>query len=153
MTVVRLFITNLSQEISSFVLDSCYFVLFDSIAVKFPQLMTKKPKEGQDARWVAQLDWKIVEGNCEKPSVASGLQFIPLPVSLFAEYFYNPKFIIKKNRILNAGDAWGRLHLPRIFFFGEKCRVAHLSDVSHFPGSRDYGKCPGISISPINLVY
>lgn len=53
-----------------------------SIAVKFPYLVKKKLKEGQEVRRVAQLDWRIIEECCEKPFVASGLQFVPLPVSL-----------------------------------------------------------------------
>lgn len=53
-----------------------------SIAVKFPYLVQKKLKEGQEVRRVAQLDWRIIEECCETPFVASGLQFVPLPVSL-----------------------------------------------------------------------
>jgi len=49
--------------------------------VKFPYLIPKKLKEGQELRRVAQLDWKIIEDDCEKPFVASSLKFVPLPVS------------------------------------------------------------------------
>ena len=49
--------------------------------MKFPYLVQKKLKEGQEVRRVAQLDWKIIEDHIEKPFVASGLQFTPLPVS------------------------------------------------------------------------
>lgn len=55
----------------------------DSIAEKFPYLIKKKLKEGQEVRRVAQLDWKIIEGSYEKPFVASGLQFVPLPVTFY----------------------------------------------------------------------
>lgn len=50
------------------------------MAVKFPYLVQKKLKEGQEVRRVAQLDWKIIEENTEKPFVASGLEVVPLPV-------------------------------------------------------------------------
>ncbi|KAJ8433974.1 hypothetical protein Cgig2_024679 [Carnegiea gigantea] len=80
----------------------------DSIAVKFPYLVQKKLKEGQEIRRVAQLDWKIIEGNHEKPFVASGLQFVPLPVMHGEDYV-----------------ALG-------FCFGEKCKVAYISDISRF---------------------
>lgn len=49
--------------------------------MKFPYLIPKKLKEGQELRRVAQLDWKIIEEDCEKPFVASSLKFVPLPVS------------------------------------------------------------------------
>lgn len=55
--------------------------LLNSIAVKFPYLTQKKLKPGQEIRRVAQLDWKIIENDCRKPFVVSGLQFAPLPVS------------------------------------------------------------------------
>jgi hypothetical protein len=53
----------------------------NSLAVKFPYLVQKKLKEGQEVRRVAQLDWRVIEEDCEKPFVASGLSFTPLPVS------------------------------------------------------------------------
>lgn len=80
----------------------------NSIAVKFPYLVQKKLKEGQEIRRVAQLDWKIIEGNHEKPFVASGLKFVPLPVMHGEDYV-----------------ALG-------FSFGEKCKVAYISDISRF---------------------
>ncbi|PKI68070.1 hypothetical protein CRG98_011666 [Punica granatum] len=86
----------------------------NSITVKFPYLIKKKLKEGQEVRRVAQLNWKVVEDNCEKPFVASGLQFIPLPVMHGEDY-------------VCLG-----------FLFGEKCRVAYLSDVSRIPASTEY---------------
>lgn len=60
-----------------------FWSLLDSIAEKFHYLIKKKPKEGQEVRRVAQFDWKIIEGSCEKPFVASGLQFVPLPVTCY----------------------------------------------------------------------
>ncbi|GAB4840655.1 hypothetical protein Ancab_021422 [Ancistrocladus abbreviatus] len=80
----------------------------DSVAVRFPYLVQKKLKEGQEIRRVAQLDWKIIESHCEKPFVASGLQFVPLPVMHGEDYI-----------------ALG-------FLFGEKSKVAYVSDVSRF---------------------
>lgn len=49
--------------------------------MKFPYLVQKKLKAGQEVRRVTQLDWQIIENDCTKPFVASGLEFIPLPVS------------------------------------------------------------------------
>lgn len=86
----------------------------ESLAVKFPYLVQKKLKEGQEVRRVAQLEWKIIEGNYEKPFVASGLKFIPLPV------------------------IHGEDYICLGFLFGEKCRVAYISDVSRFPESTEY---------------
>lgn len=80
----------------------------DSITEKFPYLVRKKRKEGQEVRRVAQLDWKIIEENCEKSFVASGLQFFPLPVMHGEDY-------------VCLG-----------FLFGEKYKVAYISDVSRF---------------------
>ncbi|XP_059665880.1 putative hydrolase C777.06c [Cornus florida] len=80
----------------------------DSITAKFPYLVQKKLKAGQEVRRVAQLDWTIIENDCEKPFVASGLELIPLPVMHGEDY-------------ISLG-----------FLFGEKCRVAYISDVSRF---------------------
>ncbi|KAM7500544.1 hypothetical protein LguiA_024958 [Lonicera macranthoides] len=87
----------------------------ESIQVKFPYLVQKKMKAGQEVRRVAQLDWKIIENDCKKPFVASGLEFIPLPVMHGEDY-------------ICLG-----------FLFGEKCRVAYISDVSRFlPDTEHY---------------
>ncbi|EXB39513.1 hypothetical protein L484_011430 [Morus notabilis] len=88
----------------------------ESLAVKFPYLVQKKLKEGQEVRRVAQLEWKIIEGNHEKSFVASGLKFVPLPV------------------------IHGEDYICLGFLFGEKCRVAYISDVSRFPASIEYGE-------------
>ncbi|MCD9645419.1 hypothetical protein HAX54_034302 [Datura stramonium] len=55
----------------------------DSIVHKFPYLVQKKLKEGQEIRRVAQLDWQIIENDCGKPFVASGLEFVPLPETYY----------------------------------------------------------------------
>ncbi|KAF3450375.1 hypothetical protein FNV43_RR06455 [Rhamnella rubrinervis] len=86
----------------------------ESLAIKFPYLVQKKMKEVQEVRRVAQLDWRIIEENYEKPFVASGLQFVPLPVMHGEDY-------------ICLG-----------FLFGEKCRVAYISDVSRFIPSSEY---------------
>uniref|UniRef100_J3NF10 Metallo-beta-lactamase domain-containing protein n=1 Tax=Oryza brachyantha TaxID=4533 RepID=J3NF10_ORYBR len=52
----------------------------DSIAQKFPYLVRKKLKEGEEVRRVAQLDWRVIESDVEKPFVTSGLEFVPLPI-------------------------------------------------------------------------
>ncbi|GMN54537.1 hypothetical protein TIFTF001_023658 [Ficus carica] len=86
----------------------------DSVATKFPYLVHKEVKEGQEVRRVAQLEWKIIEDNCEKSFVASGLRFVPLPV------------------------LHGKGYICLGFLFGEKSRVAYISDVSHIPASTEY---------------
>lgn len=69
----------------------CFTLLLNSIAEKFPYLVTKKLKEGQEVRRVAQLDWRIIEENCETPFVASGLQFVPLPVTITKPFLVVPE--------------------------------------------------------------
>lgn len=78
----------------------------DSIVVKFPYLVQKKLKEGQEVRRVAQLGWRIIENDCKQPFVASGLEVVPLPVMHGEDY-------------VCLG-----------FLFGENCKVAYISDVS-----------------------
>ncbi|CAI9094894.1 OLC1v1030724C1 [Oldenlandia corymbosa var. corymbosa] len=87
----------------------------ESISMKFPYLVHKKLKEGQEVRRVAQLDWKTIETDCKKAFVASGLEIIPLPVMHGEDY-------------VCLG-----------FLFGGKCRVAYLSDVSRIlPTTEQY---------------
>ncbi|KAK6150089.1 hypothetical protein DH2020_017614 [Rehmannia glutinosa] len=88
--------------------------ILDSIAVKFPYLVQKKLKPGQEIRRVAQLDWKIIENDCAKPFVASGLQFVPLPVMHGEDY-------------VCLG-----------FLFGERYKVAYISDISRFIPETEY---------------
>ncbi|EEF30944.1 conserved hypothetical protein [Ricinus communis] len=85
----------------------------NSITLKFPYLI-KKELRGQEIRHVAQLEWKIIEEDCQRPFVASGVQFVPLPVIHGEDY-------------VSLG-----------FLFGEKSRVAYISDVSRFPASTEY---------------
>ncbi|CAD5186729.1 unnamed protein product [Musa acuminata subsp. malaccensis] len=85
----------------------------DSLAIKFPYLMKKKLKEGEELRRVSQLDWKIIESDPEKTFMASGLVFVPLPVIHGEDY-------------VSLG-----------FLFGKKSRVAYISDVSRFPASTE----------------
>ncbi|XP_074269599.1 putative hydrolase C777.06c [Silene latifolia] len=80
----------------------------NSVGVKFPYLVQKKLKEGQEVRRVSQLDWRIIESHHEKPFVASGLQFFPLPVMHGEDY-------------VSLG-----------FLFGETSKVAYISDISRF---------------------
>ncbi|KAI5331580.1 hypothetical protein L3X38_021706 [Prunus dulcis] len=86
----------------------------ESIAEKFSYLVKKKVEEGKELRRVAQLDWRIIEENCETSFVASGLQFIPLPVMHGEDY-------------VCLG-----------YLFGERCRIAYISDVSRFPASTEH---------------
>lgn len=55
-----------------------------SVVAKFPYLVSKKRKEGEQVRRVAQFDWRIIERSIEKSLdssfEAAGLTFTPLPV-------------------------------------------------------------------------
>jgi len=53
---------------------------FYSVAARFPNLVKQKLQEGDDFARPAQLDWTIIEGDVDKPFVASELEFWPLPV-------------------------------------------------------------------------
>ncbi|THU61222.1 hypothetical protein C4D60_Mb07t21030 [Musa balbisiana] len=64
----------------------------DSIAIKFPYLMNKMWKEGQEVTPIARLDWKVLHGE----------DYVSLG-----------------------------------FLFGQKSRVAYISDVSRFPDSTE----------------
>ncbi|KAG6492468.1 hypothetical protein ZIOFF_047431 [Zingiber officinale] len=86
----------------------------DSLAQKFPYLMTRKLKEGAEVRRVAQLDWNIIENDPNAKFVASGLEFTPLPV-------------IVLNPVMHGED-----YVCLGFLFGQKSRVAYISDVSRF---------------------
>ncbi|OIV89441.1 hypothetical protein TanjilG_21884 [Lupinus angustifolius] len=86
----------------------------NSIKQKFPYLVEKKRKEGQEIRWVAQMAWNIIADNFNQPFFASGLKFTPLPVMHGEDY-------------ICLG-----------FLFGEKSRVAYISDVSRIPVSTEY---------------
>ncbi|CAL9104667.1 unnamed protein product, partial [Musa textilis] len=86
---------------------------FNSIDIKFPYLMNKMWKEGQEVMPIAQLDWKVIESDPDKTFMASGLEFVPLPVLHGEDY-------------VSLG-----------FLFGQKSRVAYISDVSRFPGSTE----------------
>ncbi|GMN54538.1 hypothetical protein TIFTF001_023657 [Ficus carica] len=71
----------------------------ESVAMKFPYLVPKKVKGGQQERRVAQLDWRIIDDNCDKPFVASGLQFFPLPVMHGKNYICLGFLFGEKNRV------------------------------------------------------
>ncbi|KAA8519437.1 hypothetical protein F0562_013688 [Nyssa sinensis] len=102
----------------------------DSIAEKFPYLVRKKLKAGQEVRRVAQLDWKIIENDCNKPFIASGLELIPLPVMHGEDY-------------VSLG-----------FLFGENCRVAYISDVSRFlPPTEHYISSQQLDLLILDTLY
>ncbi|KMZ64799.1 Metal-dependent hydrolase, beta-lactamase superfamily [Zostera marina] len=60
------------------------------------------------------IDWKIIESCSEKSFVASGLQFVPLQVMHGEDY------------------------VALAFLFGEKFKVAYLSDVSRIPQNTEH---------------
>lgn len=86
----------------------------ESVAAKFPYLVQKTPKEGQEIRRVAQLDWRIIDDGCKASFQAAGLSFHPLPVMHGEDY-------------ICLG-----------FLFGKKQKVAYISDVSRFPESTEH---------------
>ncbi|KAJ1270899.1 hypothetical protein BS78_06G086100 [Paspalum vaginatum] len=80
----------------------------DSIAKRFPYLVEQKPEDGDEDAQAAQIDWKIIDDDVNKPFVASGLQFVPLPIM------------------------HGEGYICLGFLFGRRSKVAYLSDVSRF---------------------
>ncbi|KAL2343412.1 hypothetical protein Fmac_004697 [Flemingia macrophylla] len=80
----------------------------------FPYLVQKKHREGQEIRRVAQFSWNVIADDCNQPFSASGLKLIPLPVMHGEDY-------------ICLG-----------FLFGDKSRVAYISDVSRIPASTEY---------------
>jgi len=70
------FMVVLCSPLVEYVLNLC-----DSIAEKFPYLVRKKRKEGEEVRRVAQIDWNIIDDDLNRPFSASGLKFTPLPVN------------------------------------------------------------------------
>ena len=63
--------------------------------MKFPYLVQKKLKAGQEVRRVAQLDWKVIENDCKSSFVASGLEIVPLPVNLLNFSFFLYYFLFE----------------------------------------------------------
>ncbi|XP_050203929.1 putative hydrolase C777.06c [Mercurialis annua] len=86
----------------------------DSICLKFHYLTKERLPGAKKKKSIAQLEWRKIEEDCQRPFVASGLQFVPLPVMHGEDYIY-------------LG-----------FLFGEKVRIAYISDVSRFPESTEY---------------
>jgi phosphoribosyl 1,2-cyclic phosphodiesterase len=86
----------------------------DSVTAKFPYLVSKKRKEGEELRRVAQFDWRVIEGSVDTRFEAAGLTFTPLPVYHGEDY-------------ISLG-----------FMFGEKTRIAYVSDVSRFPTETEH---------------
>ncbi|KAG0628896.1 hypothetical protein M758_1G060400 [Ceratodon purpureus] len=85
----------------------------DSASAKFPYLASKKRREGEEVRRVAQFDWRIIEASLDYRFEAAGLTFTPLPV-------------------------WhGEDYISLGFLFGEKTRIAYVSDVSRFPAETE----------------
>ncbi|KAL6842773.1 hypothetical protein ACP4OV_027617 [Aristida adscensionis] len=90
----------------------------DSVAARFPYLLNQKTEDGDEVAQAAQLDWRIIQEDVDKPFVASGLEFVPLPVM------------------------HGEGYICLGFLFGRKERVAYLSDVSRFLPTTEHVPCP-----------
>ncbi|EEE59575.1 hypothetical protein OsJ_11872 [Oryza sativa Japonica Group] len=97
-------------EMSAHIAKFCSFspTVSGNTAARFPYLVKYKLEEGDEASQVAQLDWRIIEGDIEKPFISSGLEFVPLPVM--------------------HGEGYVCLG----FLFGRKARIAYLSDILRF---------------------
>ncbi|CAN6241840.1 unnamed protein product [Urochloa humidicola] len=80
----------------------------DSVVRRFPYLVAQKPEDGDKDAQAAKIDWRIIEEDVEKPFIASGLEFVPLPVM------------------------HGEGYICLGFLFGRRARIAYLSDVSRF---------------------
>ncbi|KAL2631556.1 hypothetical protein R1flu_016242 [Riccia fluitans] len=85
----------------------------DSMLERFPYLVEKKLKAGQEVRRVAQLDWHVIQTSCSTFFEAVGLEMVPLPV-------------------MHGEDC-----LSLGFLFGKTQRVAYISDVSRIPESTE----------------
>uniref|UniRef100_A0A0E0KGQ8 Protein kinase domain-containing protein n=1 Tax=Oryza punctata TaxID=4537 RepID=A0A0E0KGQ8_ORYPU len=94
------------------------------VAARFPYLVKHKLQEGDEPSQIAQLDWRIIEGDIEKPFVSSGLEFVPLPVM------------------------HGEGYICLGFLFGRKARIAYLSDISRFLPETEYSRILLSSIMP-----
>ncbi|CAM6126731.1 unnamed protein product [Calypogeia fissa] len=84
----------------------------ESIHQKFPYLVRRPLKEGEEVRRVAQLDWRVIEASFSRFE-AAGLDIMPLPVMHGEDY-------------ISLG-----------FLFGRKSLVVYISDVSRIPPSTE----------------
>ncbi|XP_022683938.1 putative hydrolase C777.06c isoform X2 [Setaria italica] len=74
----------------------------DSITRRFPYLVEQKPEDGDEDAQAAKIDWKIIEEDVEKPFVASGLEFVPLPTGAGQLDL----LILEANALHGVGDAF-----------------------------------------------
>lgn len=61
-----------------------------SAATKFPYLVSKKRKEGEELRRVAQFEWRVIERSVNARFEAFGLTFTPLPVCASSKVISSP---------------------------------------------------------------
>ncbi|XP_044974035.1 putative hydrolase C777.06c [Hordeum vulgare subsp. vulgare] len=90
--------------------------MMDSIARRFPYLVEQKPEDANEDAQATKIDLKIIEEDVDKPFVASGLEFVTLPVM------------------------HGEGYICLGFLFGRRARVAYLCDVSRFLPKTEHGK-------------
>ncbi|BBN08925.1 phosphoribosyl 1,2-cyclic phosphate phosphodiesterase [Marchantia polymorpha subsp. ruderalis] len=100
----------------------------DSVNAKFPYLVEKTLKEGQEVRRVAQLDWRVIDTSCSALFDAVGLEITPLPVMHGEDY-------------LSLG-----------FLFGKKHRVAYISDVSRIPETTEQVISAAGDLGPVDIL-
>nr|CAB3486996.1 unnamed protein product [Digitaria exilis] len=61
----------------------------DSVVRRFPYLVQQRPEDGDQDAQAAKIDWKIIEEDVDKPFVASGLEFVPLPVTSSVKRYFD----------------------------------------------------------------
>ncbi|KMZ71253.1 hypothetical protein ZOSMA_184G00040 [Zostera marina] len=105
----------------------------DGVAEKFRYLVPSNLNDDRIVRPISQIDWKIIESRSETPFIASGLKFVPSSTCKLLDYhlviiIFEPSLISG----INLGDT-GEGYVNLGFLFGEKYKVAYISDVSDFP--------------------
>ena len=94
---------------------------FCSVVRRFPYLVEQKPEDGDEDAQAAKIDWKIIEEDVDKPFVASGLEFVPLPVTFSAAKLCFdlatclPPRVVTELALLCSGNAWRGVYLFRLF--------------------------------------
>ncbi|XP_034603028.1 putative hydrolase C777.06c isoform X2 [Setaria viridis] len=92
---------NYRNEIKQIPIFLTQFAM-DSITRRFPYLVEQKPEDGDEDAQAAKIDWKIIEEDVEKPFVASGLEFVPLPTGAGQLDL----LILEANALHGVGDAF-----------------------------------------------
>lgn len=87
--------------------------------------MEQKPEDGNEDAQAAKIDSKIIEEDVDKPFVASGLEFVTLPVTTSAVERYFDLVTCLTPRVLTylatlcSGNARRRVYLFRLLIWEE----------------------------------